>query len=134
VSMLLGKLRSWDGNMVEVDKSHVTTASVLFDAIYIPGGRESVESMKKQGDVIHFINEAYKHCKPIGATAEAVELLEFSSIRGVNYSHGHESSADMGVVTSRDPQDCNQFNQMFIQAIAHHRHWAREAVKSAVPA
>src|SRR5690625_630865 len=34
-------LKSADGNQeVEVDKAFVTTASVLFDAVFVPGGRE----------------------------------------------------------------------------------------------
>jgi catalase len=117
-----------------VDKSHVTTASIMFDAVFIPGGKDSIEAMKKQGDALHFINEAYKHCKPIGALGEGIELLEFSSIKGLNYSNDHETSTDLGVVTSRNPNDLNEFNQSFIQAIAQHRHWMRDMNKDEVPA
>jgi catalase len=62
VSMLHGMILSSTGEEMETDRSHVTTASVLYDAVFIPGGVESIQVMKGQGDVIHFINEAYKHC------------------------------------------------------------------------
>jgi catalase len=134
VSKMLGKLKATDGNSVDVDKSHVTAASVMFDGIFIPGGADSIEAMKKQGDALHFINEAYKHCKPIGAIGEGIDLLAFSNIKGINYSSNHESSNDMGVVTSRNPNDLNNFNQVFTQAIAQHRHWTRSMNKDEVPA
>jgi catalase len=70
-----------------VDKTFLTSASVLFDAIYVPGGAESVETLKMQGDAVHFINEAFKHCKPIVAIAEGVELLKTSDIKGLKRSH-----------------------------------------------
>ncbi|GAB6180922.1 hypothetical protein JCM14036_22410 [Desulfotomaculum defluvii] len=37
----------------------------------------------KQGDAIHFVNEAFKHAKAIGATNEGVDLLTASQIQGV---------------------------------------------------
>jgi catalase len=40
VSKFLGTLQG-EGGEVEVDKSYVTTASVLFDAVFVPGGRHA---------------------------------------------------------------------------------------------
>src|SRR5690606_5114115 len=44
----------------EVDASIVTTESVLFDAIYIPGGKKSIEKLQDEAKFIKFINEAFK--------------------------------------------------------------------------
>jgi hypothetical protein len=41
---------------------------------------------------------------------------------------------DTGVVTLLNGSIMAVFNQKFIQAIAQHRHWARERIKEKVPA
>jgi catalase len=37
--------------------------------------------LKTQGDAIHFIDEAFKHCKAIAATSEGVKLLAASEFK-----------------------------------------------------
>jgi catalase len=136
VSMALGKLKSQDGKEVEVDKNYVSTASVLFDALYIPGGKASVEALKTHGEALHFVNEAFKHCKPIGAMTEGIDLLKASHIQGVSLAdldHCGEIVSDKGVVTVCGPADVASFAQAFQEAIARHRHWNREEKKH-VPA
>ena len=132
VSQFGGMIRSADGQEIEVDKPFVTTASIMYDAVYVPGGQQSIEALKQQGDAIHFLNEAFRHCKAIAATGEGVELLKASSIRGVDVSE-EQLKSDQGVVTVANTSDMQSVAQQFIQAIAQHRHWAREQ-KEMVPA
>lgn len=51
---------------------------------------------------------------------------------------GLESSArlfmELGVITIRNASDMGLFSREFINAIASHRHWARQAQKELVPA
>lgn len=136
VSQFKGMVKSADGQEVEVDKSHVTTGSIMYDAVFVPGGKESVEAMKKQGDALHFINEAFKHCKAIGALSEGVDLLMTSNIKGVTLADmgtQGELVTEEGVITVRDAADYSAFNEAFVKAIAQHRHWMREE-KMQVPA
>lgn len=136
VSKMLGNLQSSSGESVEVDKSYLTTASIMYDAVFIPGGQQSVQTMQQQGDARHFVNEAFKHGKSIGAAGESVALLMAEDIQGVNLAGSQSVEpviAHKGVVTSRTGADLNTFNQQFIQAIAQHRHWARQE-KEPVPA
>jgi catalase len=132
VSKFGGTINSADGQEIEVDKPFVTTASVMYDAVYVPGGEQSIKALKQQGDAIHFINEAFKHCKAITATGEGVELLKASNITGVELSE-EQLKSDKGVVTVRNASDMQSVAQQFIQAIAQHRHWMREH-KEMVPA
>ncbi|MCC7564720.1 MAG: catalase [Methanomicrobiaceae archaeon] len=136
ISQFHGTVRSSDGQEVMVDKSYVTTASVLFDAVYIPGGKQHIETLKTHGYAIHFINEAFKHCKPIGATGEGVDLLTAADLEGVETA-SPEADGDVlsrqGVVTIRNPKGIDSFNERYIEAIARHRHWDREK-KERVPA
>lgn len=134
ISKFRGMLKSSDGKKMEVDKNYETAASVVYDAVYVPGGHESVNTLKMHGDAIHFINEAFRHCKPIGATGDGVDLLMSSSIKGVDFAgDGTEIMSDKGVVTVRSPGGDGKFNKAFIEAIAQHRHWDREK-KIQVPA
>ncbi len=132
VSKFKGMIKSADGQEVEVDKTFLTSASVMYDAVYVPGGKQSIQTLSIQGDAIHFINEAFKHCKAIAATGEGVDLLSKSEIKGVALAEGQVKS-DKGVVTDRDASDINSVAQEFIQAIAQHRNWTREE-KEMVPA
>jgi len=135
VSRNQGMLKGADGKEVEVDKSYETTGSIMFDAVFVPGGKESVEALKKQGPAIHFINEAFLHCKPIGAIGEGIGLLEASDIKGVELAGPGSTGvvSDKGIVTLRSPSDMEAYCRKFFEAIARHRHWDRKLTEE-VPA
>ncbi|WP_424358089.1 catalase [Methanocella sp. MCL-LM] len=135
VSKVQGLHKGSDGGEVMVDKSYVTTGSILYDAVFVPGGKQSVETLKSHGDAIHFLNEAFRHCKPIGAMGEGVDLIKASAISGVSISGEGKGGivSDKGVVTARDETDLIAFFERFRKAMAQHRHWDREK-KEAVPA
>ena len=130
VSKFKGMLKSAEGQEVEVDKTFLTAASVMYDAVYVPGGKQSVEMLKSQGDAVHFVNEAFKHCKTIAATGEGVDLLTATDIPSITAAEGLQF--DQGIVVSRSAADMQAFAQTLIPAIAQHRHWARQ--KQQVPA
>lgn len=134
ISLFQGEVRSDEGDSLETDKSHVTTASVLYDAVFIPGGK-NIEAMLKQGDVLHFINECYKHCKPIGLTGEALTLITKSSVTigPINFADS-EVFNHMGVVIARDNETKGSFSDAFKESIVKHRHWERSVNKDEVPA
>jgi catalase len=136
ISKALGTVKSIDGEQVPVDMNFVSSGAILFDAVYVPGGQQSVEALKAEGDALHFINEAFKHCKPIGATNEGVDLLSASDIAGVALAQqGGEGNtvSDQGVITVRHTSDLGSFSDKFVEAIAQHRHWLRQQ-KTKVPA
>ena len=136
ISKYRGMLKSSSGEKLEVNQNYLTAASVMYDAVYVPGGKESIDTLKMQGDAIHFINEAFRHCKPLGATGEGVELLKAANLPDIKFA-GQKSAdkvvSDKGVVTSGNRKDAGSFNDSFIAAIAKHRHWDREK-KEQVPA
>jgi catalase len=131
ISKYLGTLAGAGGGEVEVDKSFVTAGSIMFDAVYVPGGKASVDALKEEGDAIHFLNEAFKHCKPIAATGEGVDLLEAADLEGVTLGTTGVTS-EHGVVTAGGG-DLDAAAEQFLEAIAQHRHWTRTQ-KSRVPA
>jgi catalase len=136
VSQHLGPVTSAAGGEVQADMSLLTTGSVLFDAVFVPGGRGSVEQLKQDGDALHFLAEAFKHCKAIGATGEGIELLAAAWLPGVTLAAqgvAGPPASDRGVVTAAGASDLGAFAQAFAQAIAQHRHWQRTE-KARVPA
>ena len=62
-----GSIKTADGKEIKVDETWLTTGSVLFDAVYVPGGKQSVETLGGEPDAFQFVNEAFKHCKAIAA-------------------------------------------------------------------
>lgn len=104
---------------IPVDFSFQTGHSVLFDALYIPGGL-GLNAISEDSDVMEWINDAYKHCKVIGAEAEGVDLLA-----GSNFAKKATNPDDQGLVLSQNA-DHAQFTNDFIAAMAQHRFWDRE--------
>jgi catalase len=122
VGTKLGAIETADGKAVAADFSLLTSASVLFDAVYIPGGPASVAELSANADAYHFVDEAYKHCKAICATGEAADFL--------NTTFAGKAENDSAVIVAAKPSDAAAD---FITAIANHRNWEREMVRM-VPA
>jgi catalase len=109
---------------VEADFSFRTGDSVLFDAIYIPGGRKSVDALKRHTEIGDFVRDSWRHCKPIAASGAGVELL--ADLPGASPGQG-KLRAMHGVVVA--PGKANEaMAEAFVQAIASGRHWARETL------
>jgi catalase len=116
---------------IPVDKSFLTTASVFYDAVYVPGGTNSVATLEACPDAIHFLNEAFKHCKAIAADAEAQQVLSatyFSKKLPVDVDD--DTMLTDGVILG---SDANSLSSRFITAISQHRFWDRENARK-VPA
>ncbi|WP_437807501.1 catalase [Sorangium sp. So ce1078] len=131
VSASLGPIAGDDGSTVSADRTLLTAESVMFDAVFVPGGRASVVALSAMGEAVHFVNEAFKHCKAIGATGDAVDLLASTDIQGVALADARTAApllSDKGVVTSRDPAGLAPFSHELLRAIAQHRHWDREDI------
>lgn len=102
----------------KVDAAISTTESVLFDAIYIPGGEKSIRTLMNTGKYIKFINETLKHCKAIAVDNEGEDLLD--------KTFATDFKNDKAVLINAAPQN-------FVNAIAKHRNWERMDKISAIP-
>ena len=113
-----GTIKDESGKEQKVDASIVTTESVLYDAIYVPGGKDSIRALKAQAKFTKFINEALKHCKAIAADHEGVELLEATYVS--------EFKDDEAICINVEPAK-------FMKAIAKHRNWKRMKQADKIP-
>jgi catalase len=119
----LGFIKTNNQKLLSVDGSFLTEASVLYDAIFIPSGKDHLNNLIQKADAIHFINEAYRHCKAIATGSDGVEILNHTYIKTKDYGL---DSAETGVLIGANDDE-------FIQAIAQHRFWDRELMRK-VPA
>lgn len=124
-----GYVAADDTSEIPVDKSFLTAASVFYDAVYVPGGADSIATLATEPDAVHFLNEAYKHCKVIAADQDAVALLK-ATYFARELPSGKKASSASGIVISGDAA---QLSEQFITAIAQHRFWEREPLRK-VPA
>jgi catalase len=95
-------------------KRLANAASVMYDAVYVPGGEKSIAALCGEADAIHFLNEAFKHCKAIGTDAGAQTLLDLTYF-------SDQSGEDPGIVVGG-----KNTVSTFINAVAKHRFWERE--------
>ncbi|MDM5361514.1 catalase [Peribacillus sp. ACCC06369] len=108
-----GVITSSKGQQVEVNQTFLTADSVLFDAVYVAGGQESVDTLKASKEPIYFVDEAYNHFKAIGAGKEGAEILTKAGIGSIEPAGGIVAVSEKNGVAA------------FIEAIAKHRHWTR---------
>ena len=103
---------------VAIDHRIVTMPSVVFDAVYVPGGADAVAALAASGDAVHFVAEAYKHAKPIAVAADALELLREA---GIVRADQNETDEAAGLYVGAPAA----IAAGFIAALAAHRVWTR---------
>lgn len=116
----LGNVTASDGTKIKADQSFLVTASVLFDAVYVAGGDECLEKLIGEADALHFVEEAYKHCKPIAV--EAKLFLDYTYLGNLLDDENYNPEEDGLLINS----GVKNFVSNFINAIKKHRFWARE--------
>lgn len=130
VSENLGILTGTEGDQQQVKQTFLTADSVLYDAVYLAGGKESIAQIGSIREAVNFVVEAYNHLKTIGTSADGLELLGTAGIHvtGPEAAAGNleEPLVDTGLIVSSDAADVNDFGQKLVDAIAMHRHWGRE--------
>lgn len=109
-----------DGSTLPVDGSAEGMPSVALDAVFVPGGAESIKALSADGVAKHYLLEAYKHLKAIALAGEAKDLLK---VVNLDEDEGLLTGADAGAV-----------QKDFIAAIAKHRVWARQPKAKGIPA
>lgn len=110
ISERLGTVTGKNGTKLKVEDTFTTKYSVLYDSIYVVGGSAENQAMFDQG-VNEFIQEAYKHYKPIGVATT-----------GQSYIKKSKQNNLAGVVFAADNLN---FGEDFVKAIAHQRFWDR---------
>ncbi len=120
-----GVVHSADGADVAVDRAINTMASVLYDAVVVPGGESSVAALSRDGAAVHFVAEAIKHAKPVGALGAGRQLVERAANGTAQLTKGEDGAvhSDHGVISvaTTDGTVPQEFLDAFHTALARHR-------------
>ncbi len=111
----LATIKDAAGQAVPVDEPFYAATSVVYDAVFVAGGKFG----DAEADAVLFINEAFRHCKAIGASGDGVDFVRQETFAG-------KAGEDKAVVLGNNVK-------AFIQAVAQHRNWEREPARK-VPA
>ena len=120
----LGSIKNSEGKVIKVDHSLPTVGSVLFDAVFIPGGPGSVKTLCADANAVLFVKEAYKHGKAIAASDEGALLISQAA-----RSAGAPEGIFQGPGIFTDQKLTTAFVKSFSAGVAKHRFPERPDLK-----
>ncbi|KAI7856257.1 catalase-like domain-containing protein [Circinella umbellata] len=104
-----------------IDHTYITDSSVLYDAIYVPGGAEGIKFLTETTALFPmdepkvFVMDAYRHGKPIAASSEGTQFFQMA-VEGMTHYNGTE-----GVILGPE----QNIEQDFREALITQRFWSR---------
>jgi catalase len=109
-----------------VEVSLEAAPSVTWDAVVLPDGEQAALALAEQGQVIEFVKDQYRHCKPMLVLGHASAIVAKAGI-DVQLPDG---TPDPGIVLG-EPMDAAAPGAEvdvdgFVAALAKHRHYERE--------
>ncbi len=122
IGATLGTIDGEDGP-IEIDHTSLTMPSVVFDAVYVPGGEGAAAKLASSGLTLSTLAEFYKHLKAMAMGEDAAALLLPKA--GIEVSDARADGVFIG--------DADSTVTDFITAMGQHRVWARANLE-AVPA
>ena len=118
IAPISGQISSANGDSIKVDHSFATVSSVMFDSVYVPGGADSIKVLCTNSFAILFINETYKHGKPIAASDEGSLLMAKAARAGGAIN---DTYSKIGIAIAEKDKVNDDFAQIFIALIVMHR-------------
>ena len=112
----VGLHRAGGGGEFEAEASLESEASVLFDAMVVPGGDTAVDLLVADGRAIEFVRDQYRHCKAMLAVGEGRRLFEAAGLG--------EVLDDAGLIVA--PAFNRGLVSDFAAQVARHRVFERE--------
>jgi catalase len=127
LSVRLGTVSGESGEPFEIDATLENSPAVLFDAMVLAGGSESVGALSRDGQTVEFVKDQYRHCKTILALGDSSKILTKAGIP-LSLPSG---AADPGLLI--EGQEGSEATAgAFIAAIGRHRHVERDQDPPAV--
>ncbi len=117
----VGMVETSDGDALVASGSFENSAPVLFDAVVLPDGDPGVALLARHGQALEFVTNQYRHCKTILAIGASKALLDKAGVPGKLPSGANDPGILLG-----SGKDIAAASAAFIEAVAKHRHPARE--------
>ncbi len=138
VSLESGEIQAFDhydkADRLRVDREVGEVSPEEYDALVIPGGVGNPDTMRMDGDAVHFVREFFRSGKPMGVICHAPWMLvEADIVRGCTLTSfwsvktdvqnaggewlDEEVVVDGHLVTSRYPKDIPVFTERLLELI-----------------
>lgn len=148
VSLKSGQIQGMNhhdkGDMFPVDKTLDNITASDYDALVLPGGVANPDMLRMDHRAVQFVKDFFKDSKPVAAICHGPWLLvEAGVLKGRTVTSwpslktdiinaggewvDAEVHTDMGLVTSRKPEDLDAFCNKAIEEIGEGRHNRRNA-------
>jgi protease I len=145
VSPKEGKIKAWQhdhwGDEIPVDRALREAKPDDFDALMLPGGVMNPDRLRTDKQAVQFVKSFFQAGKPVAAICHGPWLLvEADVVRNRNLTSwpslqtdirnaggdwvDREVVTDMGLVTSRKPDDIPAFNRKMVEEFAEGVHTA----------
>jgi catalase len=121
VGQHLGELRVVSDKPLDVEVTVTTTPSVMYDAVVVAPGEASAAALARDGHVLEFVRDAYRHDKAFLVLGAGRQLLAAAGIPPA--LPGGEP--DPGLIVA-DPSALAAALTAFRKVVAGHRVYARE--------
>ncbi|MGW5232630.1 catalase [Streptomyces nodosus] len=115
-----GSVHGADSEVLKVDRALPTMASVLYDALLVPGGKQAVQTLMDDPAAVRFVEESYRHGKPIAVEGDGAQMLAAARLPAEVLNGG--SAAEQGVIIGDGAEG---IADTFVGAIEHHRFMRR---------
>ncbi len=119
----IGPIPTASGDALEADASMENEPGFLFDALVIGDGAEALAALSQDGHTVEFIKDQFRHCKPILALGDAIELL---ALAGLPVSLDKSLVQGPTGLIVAEAADATEALDDFIDAMTQHRHFGRE--------
>jgi catalase len=121
VGQRLGQLRSISDKPLDVEVTVAATPSVLYDGVVVAHGEASVAALARDGRVLEFLRDQYRHDKPFLVLGAGRQLVAHAGIPAALPN----GEPDPGLLVA-DPGGLAAALAAFKGALARHRVYARE--------
>jgi catalase len=120
----LGKIETIEGNALDAEATIETMPGVLFDAMVIANGEQSIINLTRDARSIEFLRDQYRHCKPIMVSNAAKVLLDKAGIQ----LELPDGTIDPGLIISDEYDNDTALKsiEQFIMAVGKPRDHSRE--------
>jgi protease I len=142
-----GKVKAWNkdhwSETYLVDESVTSAKASDYDALLLPGGVMNPDQLRRNTDAVTFVKDFMASGKPIAAICHGPQiftetggiaqrkLTSYPSVQtdlknaGANWVD-EEVVVDMGIITSRSPDDLPAFNRKMIEEFCEGKHQSRQ--------
>ncbi|GAA5794968.1 hypothetical protein HPULCUR_000318 [Helicostylum pulchrum] len=122
-------LKMGDQDGLNITQTYITTASVLYEAVYVPSGTQeafdklaSDTSAFPYDEPASFIFDTYRHGKPIAASGLGAALLKAARLPSYLFENNFQDQKKHGVIIH---EKSLKLGQAFEEAILKQRFWIR---------